>query len=88
MEKNNKKSRLLFSLDFTTSKLLSYIVVLVSSLVGLKLVSPEVVIVGLIIGAALSGVKNITEYLIQLKTGIFSKNKGDDDENKKEKEIL
>ena len=61
------KSTLVFTLEFTTSKLLSYIVVISSVIVGYLLTSPEIVITGFVIGAALAGVKNISESWIKVK---------------------
>jgi len=66
--KNKIKSSLIFTLEFTTSKLLSYIVVIASVIVGYLLTSPEVVMTGLVIGAALAGVKNISESWIKAKS--------------------
>lgn len=57
----NKKSTVVFNLKFTTSKLLAYIVVITSAVLGYLLASTEVVIVGFTIGAALSGVKSVLE---------------------------
>lgn len=56
-----KKSTLDFNLRFTTSKLLAYIVVISSAILGYILSSTEVVIVGFTIGAGLSGVKSMLE---------------------------
>lgn len=56
-----KKSSIVFNLMFTTSKLLAYIVVISSAILGYLLTSTEVVIVGFTIGAALSGVKSMLE---------------------------
>lgn len=56
-----KKSSVIFDLMFTTSKLLAYIVVLSSAILGYLLTSTEVVIVGFTVGAALSGVKSMLE---------------------------
>ena len=61
------KSSLVFTLEFTTSKLLSYIVVISSVTVGYLLASPEVIMTGLVIGAALAGVKNVSESWIKVK---------------------
>jgi hypothetical protein len=72
--KTKLKSSLVFTLEFTTSKLLSYIVVISSIIVGYLLTSPEIITTGLIIGAALSGVKNISESWIKLKNGGTSSN--------------
>jgi hypothetical protein len=56
-----RKSHVTFDLAFTTSKLLAYIVVISSAVLGYLLSSAEVVIVGFTIGAALSGVKSMLE---------------------------
>ena len=64
-----KKSSLVFTLEFTTSKLLAYIVVISSSVLGYLLSSAEIVIVGLIVGSSLAGVKNISESWLRSKTG-------------------
>lgn len=93
-----RKSKVIFTLEFTTSKLLSYVVLISSSILGYLLTSIDIVVVGLIVSAALSGVKNITESLVKLKPGVASKigsllsnekekNK-DEDLSEKEKQIL
>jgi hypothetical protein len=56
-----KKSTVVFDLKFTTSKLLAYIIVIASALLGYSLSSTEIVIVGFTIGCALSGVKSVLE---------------------------
>lgn len=88
MEKSNKKSMVIFNMEFTTSKFLSYLVILSSSILGYLLTSVEIVIVGLIVGASLSGVKNITESYLNLKSKILPKKDNDENtentENKKE----
>ena len=63
MEKTNKKSRVVFNLEFTTSKLLAYIVVILGSLIGYLLVSSEIVVLGFVMGGALSGAKSVTDNL-------------------------
>ena len=60
------KSTINFKLDFTTSKLLAYIVVILSAVLGYLLTSTEVVIVGFTIGSALSGVKGILDNKIAI----------------------
>jgi hypothetical protein len=97
-----RKSKVIFTLEFTTSKLLSYVVLISSSLLGYLLNSNDIAVIGLIVSAALSGVKNITESLVKLKSGVASKvgsllssdgekekekNK-DEDLSEKEKQIL
>lgn len=86
MDKIIKKSKVIFNLEFTTSKLLSYLVVLESAILGYLLGSVEVVIIGLIVGASLSGVKNITESIIRYKTKLFGKKDSDDSNNDENEE--
>lgn len=62
-----KKSNLVFDLQFTTSKLLAYLVVISGAVIGYLLASAEVVIVAFIIGASLSGVKSISDNMLKLK---------------------
>ena len=62
-----KKSSLVFTLEFTTSKLLAYIVVISSSVLGYLLSNAEIVIIGMIVGSSLSGVKNISESWLKSK---------------------
>jgi hypothetical protein len=57
----SKKSIIIFTLKFTTSKLLAYIVVVSASILGYILKSAEIVIVGFTVGAALSGIKSMLE---------------------------
>jgi hypothetical protein len=62
-----KKSSLVFNLQFTTSKLLAYLVVISGAIIGYLLASAEVVIVAFVIGASLSGVKSISDNMLKLK---------------------
>lgn len=68
-----------FNLNFTTSKLLAYIVVVLSAVLGFLLTSTEIVIVGFTIGAALSGVKSILnnkrDLMVNSKTELIEENK-------------
>lgn len=57
----NRESKVVFKLEFTTSKLLAYFIVLSATVAGIILKSTEVLIVGWTIGAGLSGVKTITD---------------------------
>ncbi len=96
----NRKSLVVFRLFFSTSKLLSYIVLVSSSILGYLLMSVDVVIVGLIVSASLSGVKNITESLVKLRPKFLmgGGNNNDNEANeaetnknkrvKKEREVL
>ena len=79
----NKKSTVIFNLKFTTSKLLAYIVVIASAVLGYLLTSTEVVIVGFTIGAALSGVKSMLE---SKKGNNITNMKTNSEENVDEKE--
>ena len=67
MQKIKKKSSITFILEFTTSKLLSYIVVLITSIIGYLLTSPDVVIIGIMAGAALSGAKSVSDNIMKMK---------------------
>lgn len=95
MQKKKRKSSLTFILQFTTSKLLAYIVIGLSSALGYLLNSSDVVVVGFIVGATLSGAKSVTDNIMKIKgKGIIGGNKetdeGEYDEEKieNEKEIL
>ena len=68
MRKNKRKSSLTFVLDFTTSKLLAYIVIILSSTIGYLINSSDVVVVGLIVGSTLSGAKSITDNIMKIKS--------------------
>lgn len=68
MRKNKRKSSLTFVLDFTTSKLLAYIVIVLSSTIGYLINSSDVVVVGLIVGSTLSGAKSITDNIMKIKS--------------------
>lgn len=63
-----KKSSLVFNLQFTTSKLLAYLVVVSGALIGYLLASAEVVIIAFIIGASLSGVKSVSDNMLKLRS--------------------
>lgn len=43
---NKKKSRVIFNLEFTTSKLLAYFIALAATISGIMIKSSEVLIVG------------------------------------------
>jgi len=89
----NRKSLVVFRLFFSTSKLLSYTVLVSSSILGYLLMSVDVVIVGLIVSASLSGVKNITESLVKLRPkflmggGINNDNEANEAETNKNKRV-
>lgn len=83
MENTKKKSKLVFNLEFTTSKLLAYIIVLLSSFLGYALLNSEVVIIGFFIAGALSGVKSLSDNVVKMKSAFTAAS-----EDKKEKEIL
>ena len=83
MENTKKKSKLVFNLEFTTSKLLAYILVLLSGFLGYALLSSEVVIIGFFIAGALSGVKSLSDNVVKMKSAFTAGG-----EDKKEKEIL
>lgn len=71
-----------FNLNFTTSKLLAYIVVLLSAILGYLLTSTEVVIVGFTIGSTLSGVKSILNSKKPFPSSNNETNSEINDENK------
>lgn len=85
---NSNKSSMVFKLIFTTSKLLAYIIVIVASVVGLLLKSTEIVIVGFMVAAALSGAKSVTDNMRKIRTGRnFDSNDGFDSYNSDDEPI-
>jgi hypothetical protein len=69
MENIKKKSSLIFVLEFTTSKLLGYMIFIVTSILGYVLQNPEIIIIGVLASSALSGVKNLSESWTKIKIG-------------------
>lgn len=65
---SNKKFNLSFNLNFTTSKLLAYIVV--ASSIGLSIIlkDPNTFTIGVTMGVILSGVKTASTSFLQNKT--------------------
>lgn len=63
MKKTDRKSKFVFNLEFTTSKLLAYIVVILGAILGYLLASSEVVVLGFVMGGGLSGAKSVTDNL-------------------------
>lgn len=78
MQPKAKKSKIVFNLNFTTSKLLSYIVIILSSIVGYLLANAEIIIIGLIVGGALSGAKSVSDNILKLKSGKIFDDSDDD----------
>lgn len=70
MDNNTKKEKniVIFNLKFTTSKLLAYVVVILSTILAYLLNDGEIMVTGLIVGAALSGAKSVTDNLMKMKT--------------------
>lgn len=83
----NKKSSVVFNLTFTTSKLLAYIIVIISGVVGYLLASAEIVTVGFMIGGALSGAKSVSDNIKKMKIEPLSKINSSENDKESEPEI-
>lgn len=71
---NNKNFKIRFNLDFTSSKLLGYLILVTTSILGYCLSNPEIVVIGVISSSALSGVKSLSESWVKLKSGPLTNN--------------
>lgn len=72
---DRKKSKIVFKLEFTTSKLLAYFIAIAATLSGILLESSEVLIVGWTISAALSGVKVMADKKKNMNSEAIDENK-------------
>lgn len=61
IDNNTLKSRISFYLNFTTSKLLAYLVFIASVVVSLVLSSPDAFIIGSAFSCSLMGVKSLSD---------------------------
>lgn len=86
-EIQKKKSSVVFNLTFTSSKLLAYVIVIISGIVGYLLASAEVVTVGFMIGGALSGAKSVSDNIKKMKIEPLSKTTTSENEVEVESEI-
>lgn len=83
----SKKSSVVFNLTFTTSKLLAYVIVIISGILGYLLASAEIVTVGFMIGGALSGAKSVSDNIKKMKIEPLSKNGSTGNDVESEPEI-
>lgn len=83
----NKKSIVIFNLMFTTSKLLAYIIVIISAILGYLLSSAEIVTIGFMIGGTLAGAKSVSDNILKIKNDKMPKINSSDDDLDSEPEI-
>lgn len=83
----NKKSIVMFNLMFTTSKLLAYVIVIISAVLGYLLSNAEIVTVGFMIGGALAGAKSVSDNVLKIKSDKMPKITPSDDNLGSESEI-
>lgn len=97
----NRKFNVIFNLEFTTSKLLGYLILLTTTVLGYLLSNADIVIVGIVSASALAGAKSISDNWVKIKGGpnkitnvidkvedLVADKVGDESEINKTKEIL